>query len=237
MFDNAKPAEVALATEEKETPAVSLTEKTPDKTVSEDDKTPKSEGEVKGKVEEEKPFHEHSRFKELVAQKKEWKTKYESLADEVAEIKSQLSKKEADKIPQFETIEQLQGFLERDYPKLVRKQIEDETKSVKQKEEQESKTYQKVVDEQIEDLKDEGEEFDEKELIKFAFENEIVSLPKALKLMRKEVKDEEAAQIAARKKDSGLKSGTSGDYTAPVVFQPGRSVYDAVREVKKQLKN
>lgn len=82
--------------------------------------------------------------------------------------------------------------------------------------EEENTRYQKIIDEQLDDLKIEGiiDDGEEDALIQFAYENEIPNLAKAAKLFQREKsfkaeEERKKAVLKEKKKDAGQVGGSS----------------------------
>lgn len=264
MFDNIKAeedlepteetiveSELGTESEEKETPAESPTEeKTESKEeqpVSEDDKTPEEPKEDKEeeKVEEE-PFHKHSRFKELVDQKNEYKQKLEEkdeafgeLNTKVDKLVEKLDKKETENL-EFETQEEIADYL-KGIPAKVKAELLAEQKAVEQAAINERQKNEQMINNQVQELKDNGKVFNEDDLFKFALEYKIPDLGKALELkekfdQRSEEAKAEGEKIAKRKAESTPKSNTkkasSGDAS---IYVPGRDLDDIIEDAKSNI--
>lgn len=253
MFDNVIADDAELKASSDEENETSQDSQTKDETQSDDksndsevDKTQKSKDKedekgVKKDDEDTKPFHQHSRFKELVKQKNQYKTQVETLGSQLDEIRQQIADvkgQQKSEVPEFETLEDL-GYYLKDLPTKIEKNIVDKIKSQESSVKSEQAKADKIVNDQLEKLKDAGEEFNEKELIKFALEYEMTDLSKALKLQKKlNTKTEEAKKkgedIGRRKKDSGLKtkSKSSGEEH---LYVPGQDLDDIIEKAKANI--
>jgi|TARA_R100001530_G_scaffold116130_2_gene83150 hypothetical protein len=248
MFENIQ-ADVKLesTSEEEKTPTESLPEdKKPAEVksnVSEDEKTPdetKVEGEEVKK--EEEPFHKHSRFKELVKEKNELKSTLAETKTQIDELRQQIADSQGQKkaeVPEFESFEDITKYIA-EMPNKIKEQIVGDLEANKKATKSEESKAQDMVTEQLNALKDDGKEFKEDELIKFALEYKITDLSTALTLMDKVNKTSKEAltkgeQIGKRKKDSGLKSTPTSKKEAGV-YNPGQSLDDIIEEGKKGLK-
>lgn len=248
-FDNLKSVQELSADpgvpEEKDTPASSPEAKTTteeSKNVREDAKTPEDSDDG---------FHKHSRFKELVEEKNEYKnkaqemeTKYQAIEAELNTLRSQIAETTGQNkkdIPTFETVDDLQNYL-KELPNKIKQDIIKEFEVIQESNVEKEKAADDWLLSEIEDIKSKDPNLDSKELVKFALKYELTDIPKAYELFNQisQAKEEgktSGEKIALRKASSGVKNSASRFDEPKFSFKPGRSLDDIIEEAKQQLKN
>lgn len=258
LFDNIPPAttlsdEMPEKGEEKKTPPASpAKEKTTPEPGSEAAKTPPKKGEEKPPKKKDESddtrFDKHSRFKEVIKQRDEFKQKFEKTQKELDEIRQEIATLKGvskGEIPAFETTEDLQKYLA-DLPGRIKKELLDEMKSTETKKTEGATAADELVTEQLEVIKDtleDGEEFDEKALLEHALKYGMTDLAKAwenLQEMRQEKKDSEEEdkekEIEKRKKDSKLHSKPGPEKkSSGLTYKRGQDLDDIIDEAKANI--
>lgn len=209
----------------------------PEENVSEDEKTPPKDD---GDSVKEEPFQKHSRFRELVAEKNNYKAKYESVNGALEELRTEIASLKEVKSgeidqPTFETWDDMVKFVSQ-MPAKIRQEVMDDFKNKDTAEAKKKSEVDKIISDQIQTLKDSGEEFEDKALLKFAYDNEIVNLEKALGLMKTFSKEKKKAEeIGKRKADSSPKDSKGTSSPPKQIFQRGSSLDDVVQWAKDNL--
>ena len=235
--------------EEKDTPPASPAGEKPEsqstEPASEGAKTPEESDKKTEKTDGQKAddgvddFHNHSRFKELVTQKNDYKRKYEEMQSALDEMREEINglkkgKGDPEDTPKFETIEDLQKYVT-ELPARIRAELLAEQEKSSKEEQEKSSSVQKVIDDQLEELRDTGAQFNEKELMGFAVKYGIPDLRNAYKLMQdmsKEAAEKKKQEIEDRKKNSGLqKPSFLADGQMPV-YRRGQSLDDIFQAAK-----
>lgn len=140
----------------------------------------------------------YDRFQKVSQEKKYYKEEVNSLKNEISEIKSML--KESKKVDTSD-------MTPSEFEKHVRDQIKAEMDLEKAQEAQKVKEAEKFITEFFDDLKDEGEEFDENEVMKLAVEEFDNDLPKAWKAYKREQKA--LKSVTSEKSKQKAKDGES----------------------------
>lgn len=248
MFDNIKSAtEVNDAKEA----SVKPPENTPPAPPAKEENTPNSQpnasegAKTPDKESDDLRFDKHSRFRELIQERDDFKKKYEELSpiqQEVARLREtvqRLTGQAPSDVPKFETVEDLMAYAKA-LPQKIKDEILKDMESKQQAEVQANKEVDDQIQGQLDQLTAQGKQFDEKELLQFALENEITNLEIAFNLLQRVNQAEsdgkkKGEEIGKRKADSGLKgSKTPSDDTKPT-WRPGMSVYDAIEDAKRGL--
>ena len=242
LFNNIKSeAELSKEPEQETKPAESLTEKEEVETtnVSEDAKTQEGED-----------FHKHSRFKELVEEKNDWKgkaeeyeTKMSALQAELEEVRGKVASvtdQNKSDLPKFETLEDLQTYL----AELPRKMKEEVVKEIQVASEAEKTKVQEADDYlqgELDSIIAKDKDLDKDEFLKFALEYDIVDIKKAYGLYSQinHAKDEgtkKGEEIGLRKASSGLKSSQANSSESKPSYRRGQTLDEIIAEAKAGIK-
>lgn len=183
------------------------------------------------------PFHKHPRFREIIQAKKEAEAKAKAADEERQALLERLDKIERNVTPKEDIPEWFtEGFGEspdlwkkfNEYNTQTREQLKQEVideiqgkEQARTKQDEESRKY---VRDEIQRLKDDGNDFDENKLKKFMLDYKVLDFDKGLELYQSLNKNDSVStkkKIASKTQSAGKSEGESKVKTLDGLFGQG----------------